>query len=68
MVTLKMAADSKEKKEKEPKAEQALLDEDDDFEEFVTEGEMWSFMYDSFPFCRSGSRFLNSLRLICNCT
>ena len=39
-----MSADCKEKKEKEPKPDQALLDEDDDFEEFVTEGELWSFL------------------------
>ena len=44
-----MSADSKDKKEKEPKAEQALLDEDDDFEEFVTEGEVWSFIVLTFP-------------------
>ena len=48
----KMSADSKEKKEKESKPDQALLDEDDDFEEFVTEGEVWCFFCNHFAFFR----------------
>ena len=49
-VRVKMSADSQGKKDKDPKVEQALVDEDDDFEEFVTEGSMCSFIVAAFPY------------------